>query len=113
MREFCDWAWQWFWQLPLAKIGAISAFAVIGAALPKDLSARDRLMTFFIGFMAALVFGDPVCSLFGFGEEWAYGMAGILAMAGRNIAVFILRASRDPKTFAKDMLEIWRGVPRR
>jgi len=40
-------------------------------------------------------------------------MAGILAMSGRNIAVFILRASRDPKTFAKDVLEIWRGVPRK
>jgi len=109
MKEFFEWAWH----LPLAKIAAITAFAAIGAALPKDLSARDRLMTFFVGFMAALVFGEPIRSLFGFGEEWAYGMAGILAMSGRNIAVFILRASRDPKTFAKDMLEIWRGVPRK
>lgn len=109
MRELIG----WFWDLPLAKMAAITAFAAIGAALPKDLSARDRLMTFFVGFMAALVFGDPVRSLLGFSEAWAYGMAGILAMTGRNIAVFILRASRDPKSFAKDLLEIWRGVPRK
>lgn len=113
MRELMDGLWHWFWQLPLTKITAISAFAVIGAALPKDLSARDRMMTFFVGFIAALVFGEPVRAMLGFGEMWAYGMAGILAMTGRNLAVFILRASRDPKTFAQDVLEIWRGVPRK
>ncbi|MEW4459559.1 hypothetical protein AB1K42_15825 [Roseibium algicola] len=113
MKELWSIFWEWVWHLPLTKITAITAFAMIGAALPKDLSARDRMMTFFVGFIAALVFGEPVRSVLGFGEMWAYGMAGILAMTGRNIAVFILRASRDPKTFAQDLLEIWRGVPRK
>jgi hypothetical protein len=101
------------WQLPLTKIAAITAFAAIGAALPKDLSARDRLMTFFVGFIAALVFGEPVRRLMGLEETWAFGMAGVLAMTGRNLAVFVLRASRDPKRFAQDVMEIWRGAPRK
>ena len=109
MRDY----FEWFWQLPLTKIAAITAFAAIGAALPKDLSARDRLMTFFIGFIAALVFGEPMRGLLGLGEAWAMGMAGVIAMTGRNLAVFVLRASRDPKTFAKDVMEIWRGTPRK
>ncbi|MCK7611951.1 hypothetical protein [Roseibium sediminicola] len=100
---------EWFWQLPLTKITVIAAFAAIGAALPKDLSVRDRWMTFFIGFVAALVFGEPMRSVLGLEETWAYGMAGVLAMTGRNIAVCIIRASRDPKAFAKDLMEIWRG----
>ncbi|CTQ67074.1 hypothetical protein LAX5112_01202 [Roseibium alexandrii] len=104
---------EWFWDLPMTKIAVIAAFAMIGAALPKDLSARDRLMTFFVGFLAALVFGEPVRALMNLSETYAFGMAGILAMTGRNIAVFIIRASRDPKTFFKDVLEIWRGHPRK
>ncbi len=28
-------------------------------------------MTFFVGFIAALVFGEPVRALLGFGEMWA------------------------------------------
>ncbi|MDN3719403.1 hypothetical protein QW131_09835 [Roseibium salinum] len=46
----------------------------------------------------------------GLSESWAFGMAGILAMTGRNLAVFIIRASRDPKAFAKDLMEVWRGI---
>ena len=102
--------YEWFWQLPMVNLVVIAAFAAIGAALPKDLSLRERAGTFFIGFIAALVFGEPVRGILGLGETWGYGMAGILAMTGRNIAVFILRASRDPHHFAKDILEIWRGT---
>ncbi|MEE4013913.1 hypothetical protein V1T76_17740 [Roseibium sp. FZY0029] len=100
----------WFWQLPFTKIAVIGAFAIIGAALPKDLAIRDRWMTFFIGFISALVFGEPVREILSLPESAAYGMAGVLAMTGRNIAVFIIRASRDPKAFAKDIMEVWRGT---
>ncbi len=105
MKQIYD----WFWHLPLTKITVIAAFAAIGAALPKDLSARDRLMTFFVGFMAALVFGEPMREILSLPDSAAYGMAGVLAMTGRNLAVFILRASRDPKAIARDVVEIWRG----
>ncbi|MCX2722631.1 hypothetical protein [Roseibium salinum] len=91
-------------------MAVIAAFAAIGAALPKDLSTRDRLMTFFVGFILALVFGEPMREQLGLSESWAFGMAGILAMTGRNLAVFIIRASRDPKAFAKDLMEVWRGI---
>jgi hypothetical protein len=107
MREITD----WFWQLPFMKILVVAAFAAIGAALPKDLTARDRLMTFFVGFLAALVFGEPVRALMGLSEAWAFGMAGILAMTGRNLAVFALRASRDPVGTLQHVREIWRGHP--
>lgn len=105
MKEYSE----WFWQLPLIKLAVIAAFAIIGASLPKDLSARDRVMTFFIGFLAALVFGEPLREILTMSDSWAFGMAGILAMTGRNIAVFFLRASRDPAGFAKTCLQIWRG----
>ncbi|MBO6755771.1 MAG: hypothetical protein JJ902_05560 [Roseibium sp.] len=105
MKEWTD----WLLQLPLSRFAVIAIFAAIGAALPKDLSVRDRLMTFFVGFMAALVFGEPVRQMLSLSEAWAFGMAGILAMTGRNLAVFVLRASRDPKSFARDLMEIWRG----
>ena len=105
MSKWIDWMAGW----PLSKIGVIALFAIIGAALPKDLSPRDRAMTFFIGFIAALVFGEPVREVFGLSESWAFGMAGILAMTGRNIAVFVIRASRDPAGTAAQLLEVWRG----
>lgn len=100
---------QWLEALPSAKIAVVAAFAIIGAALPKDLSARDRVATFYVGFMAAMVFGEPLRDLLGLPEPWTPGMAGILAMTGRNIAVFVIRASRDPAGFAKTCMEIWRG----
>jgi energy-converting hydrogenase Eha subunit H len=99
----------WFWQLPLSKMAVIAAFAAIGAMLPKDLTPRDRLMTFFVGFIAAMIFGEPVRGLLGLEASWAYGMAGMLAMTGRNIAVFVIRASRDPAGTAAQLFEIWRG----
>ena len=99
----------WVCKLPVAKIAVIAAFATIGATLPRDLSLRDRLGAFFTGFLAALVFGEPVRTLLGLPETWAFGMAGILAMTGRNIAVFALRASRDPARLARDIMDIWRG----
>ncbi|MBG6163642.1 MAG: hypothetical protein RIE06_09795 [Roseibium album] len=100
---------EWFWSMPLTKIGVIAAFAAIGAALPKDLSPRDRLATFFVGFMAALVFGEPLRELLAMSDSWAFGMAGILAMTGRNLAVFVIRASRDPVGAAAKVLNMWRG----
>lgn len=105
MRQFID----WFWQLPLTKIGVIAAFAAIGSLLPKDLSPRDRVMTFFVGFMAAMVFGEPMREMLALPDSAAFGMAGVLAMTGKNIAVFIIRASRNPHEFAKEVLELWRG----
>jgi hypothetical protein len=108
MREFLDWVTA----QPVAKVAVIMAFAAVGALLPKDLSPRDRIMTFFVGFLAALVFGEPVREILALPESTAYGMAGILAMTGRNIAVFVIRASRDPAGFAREVLEIWRGGPK-
>ena len=99
----------WFLAMPLTKIAVIAIFASIGAALPKDLSPRDRLMTFFIGFMAAMVFGEPLREVLSMSDSWAFGMAGILAMTGRNLAVFILRASRDPVGSGRILLDLWRG----
>jgi len=101
----------WLLALPLSKIAVIAIFAAIGAALPKDLSPRDRLMTFFVGFMAAMVFGEPLREVLSMSDSWAFGMAGILAMTGRNLAVFILRASRDPVGSGKALFELWRGKP--
>lgn len=101
----------WLLAMPLTKVAVIAIFAVIGAALPKDLSPRDRLMTFFVGFMAALVFGEPLREILSMSDSWAFGMAGILAMTGRNLAVFIVRASRDPVGSGKQLLDLWRGTP--
>ncbi|WP_434050841.1 MAG: hypothetical protein RDA78_16110 [Roseibium sp.] len=101
----------WFVAMPLTKVAVIAIFAVIGAALPKDLSPRDRLMTFFVGFMAAMVFGEPLREVLSMSDSWAFGMAGILAMTGRNLAVFILRVSRDPVGSGKVLLELWRRKP--
>ncbi|MEP3120287.1 MAG: hypothetical protein ABJO52_00295 [Nisaea sp.] len=105
MKSFLDWALE----LPLPKIAVIGAFAIVGAVLPTDLKPKQRIATFFIGFLAALVFGDPLRSVMGLPETWAYGMAGVLAMTGRNIAVFVIRISRDPAAFARTAVEIWRG----
>lgn len=99
----------WVASLPTTKILIIIAFAVIGAALPKDLSQRQRLMTFFVGFIAALVFGEPVREVLGASDSWGYGMAGIIAMTGRNIAVYMIRASKDPAGAAREILEVWKG----
>lgn len=112
MKTLTQWFWmlfEWFMALPLTKIGVIAVFAAIGAALPKDLTARERLMTFFVGFMAAMVFGEPLREILSMSDSWAFGMAGILAMTGRNLAVFVLRMSRDPVGSAASVLKIWRG----
>lgn len=90
------------------KMAIIAIFAMIGAALPKDLTLRQRLATFFVGFVAALVFGEPVRETLGASDSWGFGMAGIIAMTGRNIAVYIIRASKDPAGAAREVLEVWR-----
>ncbi|MBG6148071.1 hypothetical protein IWQ48_003793 [Labrenzia sp. EL_13] len=113
MKTLVSWLWmlaEWFLSLPLIRIGVIAAFAAIGAALPKDLTRRQRAGTFFIGFMAALVFGEPLRELLAMSDSWAFGMAGVLAMTGRNLAVFVIRASKDPVGSVAKFLNAWRGV---
>lgn len=99
----------WFEQLPLSKMAVIAAFAAVGALLPKDLSPRERIGTFFIGFLVAFVFGEPVRLWLGMPENFVSGIAGVLAMTGRNIAVFILRASRNPAETTREIMDIWRS----
>ncbi|MHC5656032.1 hypothetical protein [Stappia sp. ICDLI1TA098] len=99
----------WVWAHATPKLAIVAIFAGIGAALPKDLTLRQRLMTFFVGFVAALVFGEPVRETLGASSSWGYGMAGIIAMTGRNIAVYIIRASKDPAKAVREILEIWKG----
>ena len=112
MKTLVNWFWvfvEWCLSMPLTKIAVIAVFAAIGAALPKDLTPRERLGAWFIGFMAALVFGEPLREVLSMSDSWAFGMAGILAMTGRNLAVFVLRMSRDPVGSAERVLNIWRG----
>lgn len=100
---------EWLLTHATPKLAIVAIFAAIGAALPKDLTLRQRLMTFFVGFVAALVFGEPVRETLGASESWGYGMAGIIAMTGRNVAVYIIRASKDPAAAAREILEVWRA----
>ncbi|MEJ8474435.1 hypothetical protein [Roseibium algae] len=108
MRDYLE----WMQDQVSGRVLVIAAFAFIGASLPKDLTVRQRGQAFFVGGLAALVFGEPVRELLALSDTWAYGMAGILAMTGRNIAIFILRASRDPASAAREVLGIWRGRDR-
>ena len=100
---------EWLLTHATPKLAIVAIFAAIGAALPKDLTLRQRLMTFFVGFVAALVFGEPVRETLGASDSWGYGMAGIIAMTGRNVAVYIIRASKDPAAAAREILEVWRA----
>ncbi|MBO9458963.1 hypothetical protein [Labrenzia sp. R5_0] len=105
MRDAIDWLHNHI----SGRVVVIAAFALVGASLPKDLTTRQRAQAFFVGALAALVFGEPVREFVGFSETWAYGLAGIIAMTGRNIAVYILRASKDPAETFRDFMDIWRG----
>ncbi len=100
---------EWIASLPGVRVATVVLFAAVGAVLPRDLALGARLMTFCIGVLAAIVFGEAVREALSLPSSWSNGIAGILAMTGRNIAVYVIRASKDPAAAAREALEIVRG----
>ena len=98
-----------FYHLPLWKAAVIIAFAMVGAFMHKDASFWQRVLTFSVGVLAAAVFTDPLLQLIGLQAELDDPTAGVLALNGRNIAAFVLVASKDPLKAARDILGIIRG----
>ncbi|WP_160116643.1 hypothetical protein [Pseudovibrio ascidiaceicola] len=49
------------------------------------------------------------CGIFELKAAFSDATAGVLAMSGRNITVFVLRLSRDPFKSAGMILKIWKG----
>ncbi|KZK82424.1 hypothetical protein PsAD46_03552 [Pseudovibrio sp. Ad46] len=98
-----------FYHLPFWKTAVIVAFAVVGALMHKEAGFWQRVLTFSCGVLAAAVFTDPLLQLIGLQAELDDPTAGVLALSGRNIAAFVLVASRDPVKAAKEILGIIRS----
>ncbi|KZL18139.1 hypothetical protein [Pseudovibrio sp. WM33] len=96
-----------FYHLPFWKTAVIVAFALIGALL-QEAGFWQRVLTFFIGIAAAVTFTQPLLDFFELRPAFSDATAGVLAMSGRNITVFVLRLSRDPVKSAELLLGVWR-----
>lgn len=106
MLDFIYEVWS---RLPFWKTAIIIAFALVGALMQKEASMMQRVLTFTVGVLAAYVFTDPLLKLIDLETELGNATAAVLALSGRNIAAYVLRASRDPVAALQEIMRIVGG----
>ncbi len=99
----------WLLSWPLVRIGIIVFFAVVAACSPAEAPLRVRLMTFAIGVGTAVVFTGAVAEYLALSEVVANGVAGGLALCGRNLTMYAWRASKNPVKTLRDVMDVFRG----
>lgn len=99
----------WLAHASVTKWSVIVGFALLGAILQRDLTLSGRLLALAAGIGAAVIFADPIRQFLNLDPSWSDAVAAGLALTGRNWAVFMLRATRDPIATVKEFLAIWRG----
>lgn len=100
---------EWLSRAPVIKWAVIVGFAVLSAAMQRDMTLMGRFLTLTAGIGAAVVFADPVILFFELSPTYGNAIAAVLAMTGRNWAAFAIRASRDPIKTLEDFKGVWWG----
>lgn len=103
---------EWFGRFPLMKWVVILGFALLGAAMQRDMTFVGRGLTVVAGVGAAVVFAEPIRHFLDLEMVYGNAVAAVLALTGRNWAAFAIRASKDPTKTMQDILAIWRGKPK-
>lgn len=91
--------------------------AGVAAILSVALDLRSHNLATAIGAVAAGVFvgivgTEATLSLFGLSDNpgsWGYAISAIYGISGRNVILWLKRASEDPPQLLKDILGIWKG----
>lgn len=96
-------------RIPPTKWVVICLFAVLGTIMQRDMTFVGRFVTFFAGFLAAVIFAEPLRSLLGLDVSWSDAISAVLALTGRNWAAYAVRVTKDPTAAAREILDIWRG----
>ncbi|MEP3049393.1 MAG: hypothetical protein ABJL55_16215 [Roseibium sp.] len=100
---------EWLSRAPVVKWIVIIGFAMLSAAMQRDMSLVGRMLTLVAGVAAAVVFADPFVQFFDLSATYANAVAAVLAMTGRNWAAFAIRASRDPIKTLAEVKAVWWG----
>lgn len=96
-------------KVSIAKWSIILVFSLVGAIMQRDMTWFGRVISFSIGIAAAVVFAEPIRELLSLDPGWSDAISAILALTGRNWAAYAVRATKDPTSAARDILDVWRG----
>ncbi len=100
-----DWIASW----PFVRIAIIVFFAAVAACTPADKPRRVRMMTFVVGVGTAAVFTGAVAEYLELSEVVSNGVAGGLALCGRNLTMYVWRASKNPLQTFREIMDVFRG----
>lgn len=85
-------------------------FAIIAGLISvlidwRKHTALTAILAVIAGALMAVVATDPIVALFKLSGEWSNAIAAVLGISGRNLVVFISKASKDPL----ELWDRWRG----
>jgi len=85
-------------------------FAIIAGLISvlldwKRHTAITAVLAIVAGALMAVVGTEPIVSTFHLSGEWGNAVAAVLGISGRNLVVWISKASKDPL----ELWDRWRG----
>ncbi|MCV9910177.1 hypothetical protein OIV19_21515 [Brucella sp. HL-2] len=103
-----DWT-EFFRQFPPTKWVVIIGFAMLGAIMQRDMTITSRVIVFFGSIIVAAFLAEPIRYGLNLDPNWSDAVSACLALTGHNLASYALKASKDPVTTLRDILDVWRG----
>lgn len=89
----------------------IASFAGAVASIVVDFRNHDFLTALgaiFAGVFIAAIASEPTVEFFKLSGSWGDGIAGIYGITGRNLVMWLRKASQDPTSIVSSILKGWR-----
>lgn len=95
--------------IKVATLLASFAGAVISVLVDfRNHDFLTALGAIIAGVFAAVLFSSPTVEFLDLSEGWGNAVAGVYGIAGRNLVMWIRRASQDPPAILSNLLKGWR-----
>ncbi len=96
-----------FFGIKLATI--VTAFIGAILSIGVDLKSHTKLTAFgslLAGVFIAAIATEPTIEFFNLSITWGHAVAGIYGISGRNLVVWISRASKNPEGIVSAILKL-------
>jgi len=89
----------------------IASFTGAVISVVVDFRSHDFLTALgaiFAGVFIAVIASDATVEFFNLSGTWGNGIAGIYGITGRNLVMWLRKASQDPTSIVSSILKGWR-----